>query len=99
MRRPAVQILISQKRYDDLPEQCKGYYNTVVFTNNTVKKPYFCPKGRSHCSMCSRFERSGRCRRLARKKDTIQCMHELCSESLSDDELYSESLSDDESSD
>lgn len=45
------------------------FYNRVGHTNKTVKMPYFCPDGRTHCRLCSRPELSGKTRRLKRNKD------------------------------
>ncbi len=46
------------KRYVDLPEYLKKYYNNVSYTSNTVKKPYGCNchHGKSKCVQCRPYK-------------------------------------------
>jgi len=29
------------------------WYNTPIITSKSIKKPYYCPKGKSNCKLCS----------------------------------------------
>jgi hypothetical protein len=52
MKFPSIYVSCTKKRQNDLPDYIFHYYNNHVFTNKTIKKPYYCPKGRKNCSMC-----------------------------------------------
>lgn len=57
-------IVIKPKRFDELPEYSKKYYNKTVRTNKSIKQPYNCPYGRKHCSLCSNPAKSTRNKNL-----------------------------------
>lgn len=44
----------TDKRYKDLPEYMKKYYNKPSYTSNTIKKPYGCGchHGKNKCMLC-----------------------------------------------
>lgn len=69
MRKQMVSVAISYKSYAGLPKKYKNYYNHIVATGKTVKKPYGCPNGRRLCSMCSNPSLSGKTRRLVRNNN------------------------------
>ena len=80
MRREGrVCLHVPSKRCEELPEYCVNYYNKSIFTNKSIRMPYYCPNGRQHCSMCSRPEQSGKYKRKQLKD--IQVM-------LNKDSLY-----------
>jgi hypothetical protein len=57
-------VVIKPKRYDDLPEYSKKYYNKIVKTNKSIKQPYNCPNGRKHCIICSNPAKSAKNKNL-----------------------------------
>ena len=52
MKTPKISRTCTQRRFNDLPDYMKKYYNKPVHTSATLKKPYFCPNGKTKCSMC-----------------------------------------------
>ena len=71
MRRKYVSVTVSQRRLP-LTEIDEHYsyskYNRICHTNNTIKKPYFCPKTRNKCKMCGVHKRTFRYKNKSLKK-------------------------------
>lgn len=51
--KPSIFVPCCLDKIDNLPDYMKKYYNNKIHTNKTIKKPYGCPNGRRHCSLCS----------------------------------------------
>jgi hypothetical protein len=57
-------VIACTKSLKSCPDHFKPNYNVNLCTNKTIKYPYaHRGKGRSHCSMCSHPENSGRYKR------------------------------------
>lgn len=73
MRRKYVSIVVPRSRllYFDEPDPHYSWkkYNRIYYTNNTVKKPYYCPKSRKKCKMCSNHKKSFSYKNKILKKD------------------------------
>jgi hypothetical protein len=65
MKREGVcHIIVKPKRFNELPEYAKKHYNKIVKTNKTIKQPYYCPKGKKHCLLCSKPSKSAKNKNL-----------------------------------
>ncbi len=52
MKTPEISVTCPLKRYADLPDYLKKYYNKPINTSKTIKKPFYCPNGKAKCGMC-----------------------------------------------
>lgn len=66
LRKGIVSKFIKTTDIDHLPDFLKGYYNNLVITNKTIKKPYACQsrhKNKKTCPICcsqSKIRKSSR---------------------------------------
>lgn len=53
-------LMITRQRFDELTERYQKYYNKIIVTNETIKHPNNCPKGKKKCKLCQCPKKSGK---------------------------------------